>query len=57
VATACLLGLPADRLLYGGVLEQTFWGLVVDRAVVLSNLRRDNLARAIANELGRRGRA
>jgi hypothetical protein len=52
VATVCLLGLPADRLVYGDGLERKFWQLVADRAVDLNVVQRDNQARATANEVG-----
>ena len=52
VATACLLGLPADRLVYGDALERLYWTVVVDRALDQDNLRRDNQATATANAIG-----
>lgn len=52
MATASLLGLPAGRLVYGDTVERTFWELVTQRAVEMSETQRDNLARAIANEMG-----
>jgi hypothetical protein len=52
VATACLLGIPADRLVYGDSLERTFWTLVARQAIEQDELRRDNAAAATANAIG-----
>jgi hypothetical protein len=51
VAIACLLGLPADRLLHGDSLERTFWLMVAGRAVELSDQARENQANANANAI------
>jgi hypothetical protein len=51
VATACLLGLPADRLLYGDSVERAFWLMVADRALEIGEQLRDNQANANANAI------
>jgi hypothetical protein len=52
VATACLLGIPADRLVYGDRIERLFWTLVAKTAIEQDELRRDNAATATANAIG-----
>lgn len=52
MATACLLGLPADRLLRGDGVERAFWLAVAGRALELSDQLRDNQATANANAIG-----
>jgi hypothetical protein len=52
VASACILGVPAERLVYGDIVERTFWTLVTARAVDLDGVRRENQATATANKTG-----
>jgi hypothetical protein len=52
VAVACLLGVPAERLVYGDSVERLYWSAVAARAVALDELRRDNQATANANQIG-----
>lgn len=52
MAAACLLGVPAERLVYGDVVDRLFWQRVAERAQTLDELRRDNLATATANKIG-----
>jgi hypothetical protein len=52
VATACLLGIPADRLVYGDRLERMFWTLVAKTAIEQDDIRRDNQATSTANAIG-----
>lgn len=51
MATACVLGVPAERMVYGSRFEREYWALVAERAVEVDSLRRDNQARAIAKEI------
>lgn len=52
IAAACLLGIPADRLVYGDTLDRLFWSAVFDRALEQDGVRRDNQANANANAIG-----
>lgn len=52
VAAACLLGIPADRLVYGDTLERLYWGEVALSALEQDSTRRDNQANANANSIG-----
>jgi hypothetical protein len=52
VAAACLLGIPAERLVYGDTLERLYWGAVIERAVEQDAVRRDNQANVNANAIG-----
>jgi hypothetical protein len=53
VAWAGLLGVPAERLLYGDALERVFWRAVTERALELEAIRRENQAIANAGQIGR----
>jgi hypothetical protein len=52
VAAACLLGIPAERLVYGDTLERLYWSAVIERAVEQDAVRRDNQANVNANAIG-----
>lgn len=52
MASACVLGVPAERLVYGDALERVFWLRVTARAVELDGTRRDNQAIQNANKIG-----
>lgn len=52
MAAACLLGIPAERLVYGDVVDRIFWTRVAEAAVKQDELRRDNQATATANAVG-----
>jgi hypothetical protein len=52
VASACLLGLPAERLLYGDEVERLYWSTVLDAVIEQHATLRDNSATAIANAMG-----
>lgn len=52
VAAACLLGIPAERLVYGDTLERLFWGEVTLSAIEQDGTRRDNQANVNANAIG-----
>jgi hypothetical protein len=51
VAAACLLGLPAERLVYGDPLERQYWQLVAEAAIEQDSTRRDNQANANASAI------
>jgi hypothetical protein len=52
VAAACLLGIPAERLVYGDTLERLYWDQVTLSALEQDGTRRDNQATATANAIG-----
>lgn len=52
MATACLLGVPAERIVYGDEVDRVFWSLVVQRALQADGVRRDNQAMANAQKIG-----
>jgi hypothetical protein len=51
MATACLLGVPVERLVYGDAVERTLWTLVADRAIELDRVRRENQGIVNANKI------
>lgn len=52
IATACLLGVPAERLVYGDMVERLYWSRVLVRTIELHATQRDNQATSNANALG-----
>lgn len=52
IATACLLGVPAERLVYGDMVERLYWSRVLVRTIELHSTQRDNQATSNANALG-----
>lgn len=52
IATACLLGVPAERLVYGDMVERLYWSRVLVRVIELHSTQRDNQAVSNANAVG-----
>lgn len=52
MASACLLGLPVERLVYGDAVERLYWSTVLDAAVEQHATLRDNASTSIANAIG-----